>query len=119
MKSKYDFSRELRFSGIPENKAEKIKPNRVEIRGEIFEHEEEQLGSAMKILGVGVKEISSFRRFGAYNPDKQRPRPLLVKFTQEYFVEKILARAAAFQTYEPKNNERTYSIFVWESLNLE
>ena len=119
LKSKSDFSRELRFSGIPEYKAEQIKPNRAENRREIFEHEEEQLGSAMKILGVEAKEISSFRRLGAYNPDKQRPRPLLVKFTQEYFAEKILARAAAFKNYEPTYNEKTYSIFVSKSLNLE
>ena len=119
LKSKSEYSRELRFSGIPEHKIEKVITNKAESRREIFEHEEHQLGAAIKALGVETKEISSFRRLGPFDPDKPRPRPLLVKFTQEYFAEKILARAAALKHYEPKYKEQTYSVFVSKSLNAD
>ena len=119
LKSKSDYSRELRFSGIPEHKMKNANVNRAENRRDIFEHEEQQLGAAIQVLGIEPKEISSFRRLGPYDPEKSRPRPILVKFTQEYFAEKILARAVAFKDYEPKYEEKTYSIFVSKSLNVE
>ena len=74
----------------------------------------EQLGSAMKILGVEAEEISSFRRLGAYNPNKQRPWPLLMEFPQEYFAQELL-RAAAFKNYD-KGRIRKSIQFLYQSL---
>lgn len=114
-KSKIDYNFELRFSGIPEFNSSAKSAN----RKDIFEHDEKLLKDVIKVLGVDGYEISSFRRIGQFKPENPRPRLILVKFSQEYSVDKILSRTAMLKDYNPSYNEHSYSVFISKSLNPE
>ena len=114
-KSKTDYNFELRFSGIPEFNSSTKSAN----RKDVFEHDEKLLKEITKILGVDGYEFSSFRRIGQFKPENPRPRLILVKFSQEYSVDKILSRTTRLKDNNPIYNDRNYSVFISKSLNPE
>ena len=98
MKNKSDFSKELRFSGIPEyNSVSDIRPN----RSEIFEHDEKSIKDTLENLGFEDPSsiFSSAQRLGKFSSTNIRPRTILVKFNNEYIAEKILSRALKLKDY--------------------
>ena len=115
VKNNAEYSLELRFSGLPEISDAPKKPN----RKEVFEHDEKQLFDVVHYLGVGKEDISGFRRLGKYNSQNPRARQTLVKFSNTYTVDKILARAPMLKVFEPTYNDEAYRVFVSKSLNKE
>ena len=114
-KSKPDYKFELRFSGIPEFNSSTKSAN----RKDVFEHNEKLLKEVIRVLGVDGYEISSFRCIGQFKPENPRPRLILVKFSQEHSVDRILSRTTMFKVYNPIYNDQNYSVFVSKSLNPE
>ena len=114
-KSKTDYNFELRFSGIPEFNSSTKSAN----RKDVFEHDEKLLKEVIKVRGVNGYEISSFRRIGQFKPEIPRPRLILVKFSQEYSVDKIVSRTTKLKDYNPIYNDQNYTVFISKSLNPE
>ena len=114
-KSKTDYNFEVRFSGIPEFNSSTKSAN----REDVFEHDEKLLKKVIKVLGVDGYEISSFRRIEQFKPENPRPKLILVKFAQEYSVDKILSRTTMLKDYNAIYNDQNYSVFISKSLNPE
>ena len=111
-KSKTDNIFELRFSGIPEFNSSTKSAN----RNHVFVHDEKLLKEVIKIGGVVGYEISSFRRIGQFKLENPLPRLILVKFSKEYSVAKILSRTTMLKYYNPFYNDQNYSVFISKSL---
>ena len=77
------------------------------------------LKEVIKVRGVDGYEISSFRRIGQFKPEIPRPRLILVKFSQEYSVDRILSRTTKLKDYNPIYNDQNYTVFISKSLNPE
>ena len=71
----------------------------------------------IKVLGVDGYEISSFRRIGQFKPENPRPSFILVKFSQEYSMDKILSRTTMLKDYNRIYNDQNYLVFISKSLN--
>ena len=65
------------------------------------------------------KDITGFRRLGKFNSQNPRARQILIKFSNTYTVDKILARAPMLKVFEPTYNDEAYRVFVSKSLNKE
>ena len=63
--------------------------------------------------------VSGFRLLGKFDPTRLKPRQKLVKFSDSYTAEKMLARSSMLKLNEPKYNGKTYCVFLSKSLNKE
>ena len=109
-----DHTRELRIAGIPEyaclttsDKARRI---------DIFSHEEKSIGDVLNHLGVDRDTVASAFRLGPFNRGSQRPRTLVVRFNNEFTVNKILARSSMLSTFKGNYRDSQYDVFISKSL---
>ena len=70
-------------------------------------------------LGLSSVGVSGFRRLGNFDSTRLKPRQILVKFSDSYTVEKVLARSSMLKLYEPTYNRKTYHVFLSKSLTKE
>ena len=83
------------------------------------DHEEANILGVIENLGLSSVGVSGFRHLGKFDPTRLKPRQLLVKFSDIYTVEKMLARSSMLKLYEPKYNGKAYRVFLSNSLNKE
>ena len=99
-----EYETEIRVSGIPESEIEKDLNGSCaqnHTRKKIFDDEEANTLGVIENLVLSSVGVSGFRRLGKFDPTRLEPRQKLVKFSDSYTVEKILARSSMLKLYEP------------------
>ena len=71
VKSSFDISQELRFSGIAEMSI--VTDSKID-KSNIFEHDEKMISNTMKFLGANAEKISSFSTLGKLNATNKNTR---------------------------------------------
>ena len=122
IKSKDEYGKEIRISGIPELMKPKssdidLKQNERPSKSDIFAHDEKYTQETLGHIGLtSGDEIASINRLGKYNPKSKHPRSILVKLKNEYIAEKALAHAASLKSFEGKYEGNKFKVYISRSL---
>ena len=98
-----DKRNEIRIQGIPE-------PKNLS-NAKRLEHDEEHLKNILETLGEWDKNnINLVKRLGPFNEQSDRPRSLIVKFSNEWTARKCLTKGYKLRNYD-------YPVFINKSLS--